>query len=378
MLSPGGGVPVRNAGPVRVLQGCSPARGTGCRFPPGAASVLYDPSMEAVSHAVAGKTSGAVFATDLALPGRRQGKVRDVYDLPAPRGGGGGAAGGARLLIVATDRVSAFDVVMPTPIAGKGKVLTEISTWWFRFIEKRSLAKTHLLSTDAGEVPASAFTGKTKRDDLAGRITIGRLCRVIPIECVVRGYLEGSGWKDYKATGAVSGVKLPAGLRQCDKLPEPIFTPATKAPQGQHDENISIERAAEEVGAKLMAWLKERSLAIYKAAAEYALSRGIIIADTKFEWGVVESDPGRPGPGFQEPILIDEALTPDSSRLWPADRYEPGHGQPSFDKQFLREYLEGLAGRGEWNKQAPGPALPREIVEKTMEKYREARDKLCN
>jgi phosphoribosylaminoimidazole-succinocarboxamide synthase len=340
--------------------------------------------MEAVSHPVSGKTSGAVFATDLSLPGRRQGKVRDIYQMPAQ-----GASGADRLLIVATDRVSAFDVVMPSPMAGKGKVLTEISTWWFRFIEKRGLAKTHILSTDAGEVPASAFTGKTKRDDLAGRITIGRLCRVIPIECVVRGYLEGSGWKDYKATGAVSGVKLPAGLRQCDKLPEAIFTPATKAPQGQHDENISIEQAAAEVGADLMAWLKAKSLAIYKTAADYALSRGIIIADTKFEWGVEDlvgrafSPPtGSPRQAeslpHQEPILIDEALTPDSSRFWPADRYEPGHGQPSFDKQFLREYLEGLASRGEWNKQAPGPALPREIVEKTMEKYREARDKLCS
>src|SRR4051812_17883405 len=188
---------------------------------------LYDPAMASVSQPVTRGTGGAVFSTDLALPGRRQGKVRDVYDLPGERGGP------ARLLIVASDRVSAFDVVMPTPIAGKGRMLTEISTWWFRFIERRGLARTHLLSTDAGEVPSSAFTGRTRRADVEGRITIGRRCRVIPIECVVRGYLEGWGWKDYQRTGSVSGVKLPRGLRQCDKLPEPIFTPATKAPQGQ-------------------------------------------------------------------------------------------------------------------------------------------------
>jgi phosphoribosylaminoimidazole-succinocarboxamide synthase len=320
--------------------------------------------MAPVSHPTLGGSAAPVFATDLSLAGRRQGKVRDVYDMP------GGRGGPPRVLIVATDRVSAFDVVMPTPIAGKGRVLTDISAWWFRFIEERGLAQTHLLSTDANEIPQSAFTGRTRREHIEGRITIGRRCRVIPIECVVRGYLEGSGWKDYKGTGSVSGVKLPPGLRQCDKLPRPIFTPATKAPQGQHDENISIQEASASVGEALMATLKDRSLAIYEAAAAYALTRGIIIADTKFEWGFEEGGDGK------EPIVIDEALTPDSSRFWPADRYEPGRSQPSYDKQFLREYLEDLVTSGKWNKQAPGPTLPADIVEKTAAKYLEARDQL--
>ncbi len=310
---------------------------------------------------------GVVFETQLAMPGRRRGKVRDVYDLP-------GWNGGKAILIVATDRVSAFDVVMPTPIPGKGKLLTEISTSWFRFIEGRGLAKTHVLSTDPGEIPASAFAGarSTRRGDLEGRITIGRACRVVLIECVARGYLEGSGWKDYKATGAVCGVKLPPGLRQCDRLPEPIFTPATKAPQGEHDENITFERAAEAVGRERMAWLHEKTLAIYTAAAEHALSRGIIIADTKFEFGVPVDDPD------SEPIVIDEALTPDSSRFWPADQYEPGHAQPSFDKQYLREYLQSLVDAGQWDKRDPGPELPSDIVERTVAKYIEARDRLAH
>ncbi len=304
----------------------------------------------------------AVFSTDLSLPGRREGKVRDVYELPD-----------SRLLIVASDRISAFDVVMPTPIPGKGRLLTELSTFWFGFIRERGLSATHVISTDSRDIPASAFQGaRVTRADMEGRVTIGRRARVVPIECVVRGYLEGSGWKDYQATGSVSGVKLPPGLRQCDRLPEPIFTPATKAPQGQHDENISIERAAAEVGADLMAGLRERTLAIYVAAAEYALKRGIIIADTKFEFGIPADDPA------SGPILIDEALTPDSSRFWPADRYEPGRAQASFDKQYLREYLQSLVDRGEWNKSAPGPRLPAEIVERTFSKYVEARDRLVS
>jgi phosphoribosylaminoimidazole-succinocarboxamide synthase len=313
-----------------------------------------------------------VFSTALDLPGRRQGKVRDVYDLP-----------GARLLIIATDRISAFDIVMPTPIPGKGRLLTEISTWWFRFIESRSLGKTHLLSTDAAEIPEEAFAPPhheppgtdashvpTTREMLTGRITIARRCRVIPIECVVRGYLEGSGWKDYQASGAVSGIPLPAGLRQCERLPQPIFTPATKAPQGEHDENVSFDDAAARVGAGVMHNLRQRSLAIYTAAADYALQRGIIIADTKFEFGFPEGGDG-------EPMLIDEALTPDSSRFWPADRYQPGQAQPSFDKQYLREYLETLVDEGSWNKQAPGPELPAEVVHQTVARYAEARQKLC-
>jgi phosphoribosylaminoimidazole-succinocarboxamide synthase len=296
--------------------------------------------------------------------------------------------------MVASDRISAFDVVMPTPIPGKGRLLTAISQWWFAFIERQKLAAHHLLSTDPGHVPASAFTGTTTRADLAGRIMIARRCRVIPIECVVRGYLEGSGWKEYQQTGAVCGVKLPAGLKQCDKLPEPIFTPATKAPQGQHDENISFDQAAEAVGRPLMTTLRDKSLAIYKAAAAHALSRGIIIADTKFEWGTPEDSAADgslaaagalaaggagvpPAARSPEPILIDEALTPDSSRFWPADTYQPGRAQKSFDKQFLREYLQALVDAGKWNKQAPGPELPRDVIEGTLAKYREAMERLC-
>jgi phosphoribosylaminoimidazole-succinocarboxamide synthase len=305
-----------------------------------------------------------VYSTQLNLPGRRQGKVRDVYEMPA------WAGALPRLLIVATDRISAFDVVMPTPIPGKGRLLTEISAWWFRFIESRRLARTHLLSTDVREVPEAAFAGGgTGRGELEGRITIARRCTVIPIECVVRGYLEGSGWKDYQRTAAVSGVRLPPGLRQCERLPEPIFTPATKAPQGEHDQNVSFEEAARRVGMDLMAKLREISLAIYSAAAEYARGCGIIIADTKFEFGFPEDGEG--------PLLIDEALTPDSSRFWPADQYQPGRAQASFDKQYLREYLESLVSKERWNKQAPGPQLPEEIVRQTLARYREARNRLC-
>jgi phosphoribosylaminoimidazole-succinocarboxamide synthase len=320
-------------------------------------------SANAVSSPASGANAGVTFSTDLSLPGRRQGKVRDLYELPASDGQP------ARVLMVASDRISAFDVVMPTAIPGKGRLLTAISRWWFGFVERQHLAAHHLLSTDPGEVPAAAFGGKTTRADLAGRIMIAKRCRVVPIECVVRGYLEGSGWKEYRETGAVCGVKLPSGLKQCDRLPEPIFTPATKAPQGQHDENISFEQAAAAVGRPLMTGLRDRSVAIYKAAAAHALSRGIIIADTKFEWGT-EREGG-------EPILIDEALTPDSSRFWPADSYEPGRAQKSFDKQFLREYLQALVDHGKWNKQAPGPELPRDVVEGTLAKYREAMERLC-
>jgi phosphoribosylaminoimidazole-succinocarboxamide synthase len=317
--------------------------------------------MGAVSHGLGSGTGGAVFETHLNLPGRRQGKVRDVYELP-------GGDGAGRVLMVATDRISAFDVVMPTPIPGKGKLLTAISAWWFEFIRARRLAPVHLLSTDVADIPEAAL-GREPREPLRGRIMIGRRCRVVPVECVVRGYLEGSGWKEYREAGSVCGIRLPAGLRQCERLPEPIFTPATKAPQGQHDENISFERAAEEAGEGLMRTLRERSLAIYRAAAEHALSRGIIIADTKFEFGYPDKAGG-------QPVLVDEALTPDSSRFWPADSYEPGRAQKSFDKQFLREYLQGLVDGGRWNKQAPGPELPREIVEGTLAKYREAAERL--
>jgi phosphoribosylaminoimidazole-succinocarboxamide synthase len=311
--------------------------------------------------------------TSLALPLLRKGKVRDVYDIPAGMLTSSlrAAAAGA-LLIIASDRISAFDVVMPTPITGKGAVLTQLSTFWLRFIEARGLARTHLISTDHTLLPDSIFTsGGTTREQLAGRIMIARKAQVIPIECVARGYLEGSGWKEYQQSQSVCGVPLPPGLSQCSKLPMPIFTPATKEELGKHDENISFERAASIAGEGVMEQLRETTLAIYMAAAEHARNRGIIIADTKFEFGIAQD-----GAGGTDPILIDEALTPDSSRFWPADDYQPGRVQKSFDKQFLREYLETLVAKGVWNKQAPGPELPPEVVERTITKYREAMERL--
>lgn len=311
----------------------------------------------------------ALFETDLRLPGRREGKVRDIYRLP----------GAAKIAIIATDRLSAFDVVMPTPIPGKGVLLTEIAAFWLRLIQNRGLCETHLLSTDAGAIPDAALTGTiVRRRDIEGRVTIGRRCRVLPVEFVVRGYLEGSGWRDYQQSGSVCGVSLPAGLRQCDRLPEPIFTPATKAEGGAHDENIDADTAADIIdpiaGDGATARLIEMALRIYREASAYAAERGIIIADTKFEFGLPLDERGEPtGEG---PILIDEALTPDSSRFWPADCYEPGRAQPSFDKQFVREYLQELVDRGEWNKTAPGPVLPAEVVRGTLERYRAVRDLL--
>lgn len=326
------------------------------------------PSQEVDAHA-------AVFDSSLNLPGRRAGKVRDTYTLPAnPLAGPDDPASLDRILMVASDRLSAFDVVMPTPIPGKGVLLTKVAAFWLGWIESQGLCRTHLLSTDAREIPDSAFgSGSTPREHLAGRVTIGRRCRVVPIECVVRGYLEGSGWKDYQRSGEICGVRLPAGLRQCDRLPEPIFTPATKAEEG-HDENITFETAAASVGEERMAWLRERSLAIYSAAAAYALERGVIIADTKFEFGLPLDSDDRPT--SDEPILIDEALTPDSSRFWPFDRYEPGHAQPSYDKQFVREHLQSLVDAGVWDKTAPGPTLPDDVVAGTLARYREAVDRL--
>ncbi len=322
-------------------------------------------------------------APTIDLPLVRRGKVREVYELPPSLRGTGVSPvhkldEEPRLLMVASDRISAFDVVMPTPITGKGRLLTEIAAWWFDFLSQRKIVESHILSTDvdALDLPLTAEA----REYLRGRSTICRRCGVVPIECVVRGYLEGSGWKEYRQTGAVSGVRLPAGLRQCDKLPEPIFTPATKAAEG-HDENVSFEQAAEslgENGLETMGYLRDVSLKIYKAAAEHALARGIIIADTKFEFGFPEGTDDRSGRVWTPPILIDEALTPDSSRFWPADSYEPGHAQKSFDKQFLREYLETLVESGSWNKTPPGPELPASVVEGTLARYREARDRLCS
>ncbi len=312
-----------------------------------------------------------LFESRLELPDRRRGKVRDIYRIP------GSSGVSARVLMVASDRLSAFDVVLPTPIPRKGCLLSEMAAFWLRFIESKGLAGTHLLSTDVRDIPGIAFGAtSTDRASLVGRVTIGRLCRVIPVECVVRGYLEGSGLKDYRETGSVCGISLPPGLRQCDRLPAPIFTPATKEEQGKHDENISFDRAAAVAGAELMDRLRQTSLAIYAAASAHALSRGIIIAETKFEFGIPIDDRG--DDIGTEPIIIDEALTPDSSRFWPADSYEPGRPQASFDKQFVREHLESLVAKGTWNKTAPGPVLPPEIVEGTLARYREARDRLLS
>jgi phosphoribosylaminoimidazole-succinocarboxamide synthase len=290
----------------------------------------------------------------------RRGKVRDVYEV------------GGDLLIVTTDRISAFDYVLGSGIPDKGKVLTQLSGFWFDMM--RDLVPHHLLSMDAEQFPEPA---RRHAGQLRGRAMLVRRTEPIPIECVARGYLSGSGWKEYQQSGSVCGVKLPAGLRESDRLPEPIFTPATKADTG-HDVNISEAEAGRLVGADLIARLKSLTLDIYRRGVAHAASKGIIIADTKFEFGLV-GGAGAPGDlphrsdretGAQaaEIILIDEALTPDSSRFWPQDTYEPGHGQPSFDKQFVRDYLEQI----KWNKQPPVPSLPDEVIQRTREKYVEA------
>ncbi len=317
-------------------------------------------------------TDKPLLESRLALPGRRSGKVRDIYDLPTGLASMPGPDA-PWLVMVATDRISAFDVVMPTPIPGKGRVLTALSVFWLKFIAAKAICRTHLLATEVNRLADRALSPDgTPREQLAGRIMLCRKTKVVPIECVVRGYLEGSGWKEYLASGSVCGVKLPKGLRQCDRLPEPIFTPATKEEVGTHDQNISFERACEVVGRPLMEKLRAASLAIYNAASEHARARGIIIADTKFEFGLPLDGTG----AASEPILIDEALTPDSSRFWPADTYAPGGPQKSYDKQFLREYLETLVAAGKWNKQAPGPALPKDVADATIAKYREACERL--
>lgn len=271
-----------------------------------------------------------------------QGKVRDVY-----------AIDDQRLLIVATDRLSAFDVVLPDPIPGKGEVLTRISNFWFE--RTREIIDNHLLPEPLSFVlPHEADIGR-----LAKRSVVTRRLRPLPVEAVVRGYIIGSGWKDYCADGKICDIKLPTGLQLADRLPEPIFTPATKASAGAHDENISLAEMTGLIGSDLTARVRDTALALYRAAADYARARGIIVADTKFEFGL--DDDGRL-------FLIDEALTPDSSRFWPARSYRPGISPPSFDKQFVRDYLETL----EWDKKAPGPRLPGEIIERTSEKYQEA------
>jgi len=276
-----------------------------------------------------------------------RGKVRDIYDL------------GDKLLIVATDRLSAFDVVMPTPIPDKGKVLTQLSLFWFELLQ--DVIPNHILSATDFPAPFDAY-----REQLAGRAMLVRKTQPLPIECVVRGYLSGSGWKEYQATGKVCGIALPSGLRESDKLPEPIFTPATKATSG-HDENISFERAAELIGKPLAEKVRAVSIEIYNRASAYAAPRGVLLADTKFEFGLLNNlCPTRQA--AEELIWIDEALTPDSSRFWPASQYRPGGAQPSFDKQFVRDYLERI----QWPKIPPGPELPPDVVASTRAKYREA------
>jgi len=284
---------------------------------------------------------------ETSLPGQkpwRKGKVRDVYDL------------GDRLLVVATDRLSAFDVVLPTGIPGKGILLTQMSLFWFRLLA--DVVPHHVLTADVDEYPVEL---RAFREQLEGRSMIVVKTDVLPVECVVRGYLVGSGWKDYKATGSVCGIALPAGLRESDPIEPPIFTPATKAETG-HDENIPFETMAATVGEERAVEARRVSLEIYSRARAYAEARGIILADTKFEFGVRD---GRL-------VWIDEALTPDSSRFWPKDGYAPGRSQPSFDKQFVRDYLETLR----WDKQPPGPELPPDVVDRTLEKYVEAFDRL--
>ncbi len=272
----------------------------------------------------------------------QHGKVRDVYDF------------GDRLLLVATDRISAFDWILPTGIPDKGRVLTQMSDFWFDRLD----VEHHLLSLDVTTLP---LPDGTNVDELNGRSMVVRKSKVVPIECVVRGYLAGSGWKEYQQSQSVCGIELPRDLVNSSRLPEPIFTPATKAEEG-HDENIPFERMCEIVGTELSETLRQKSLDIYQAAAEYALQKGIVIADTKFEFGQVDG----------ELILIDEVLTPDSSRFWPEDQYEPGKNQPSFDKQFVRDWLETT----DWDKNSPPPEVPAEIVSQTRAKYIDAYHRL--
>src|SRR5688572_47507 len=285
----------------------------------------------------------AVHETQIAgLTRIHRGKVRDVY-----------AINESSLLIVATDRLSAFDVILPDPIPGKGRILNAISNFWFA--RTSHIIRNHLLDHPLAQVLPDA----AERAQVEGRAVVARRLKALPIEAVVRGYLIGSGWKDYQSTGAICGIALPAGLRQAEKLPQVIFTPATKAAVGDHDENISFEEAARRVGSELAARVREVSIALYEHASQHAARRGIIIADTKFEFGLAPDG---------ELLLIDEALTPDSSRFWPADTWRVGTSPPSFDKQYVRDYLETL----DWNKQAPGPHLPPEVIAQTVARYEEA------
>jgi phosphoribosylaminoimidazole-succinocarboxamide synthase len=293
--------------------------------------------------------SNAVIRTDLPeLNLLHRGKVRDMYEIPGHED---------KLLMIATDRISAYDVVMDDPIADKGKMLTQISLFWFDLLA--DIVPNHLISADADQYPEVCHQ---YRDQLEGRSMLVRRTKVMPIECIVRGYLSGSFWSAYKKDTTVCGVALPEGMQESDKFPQPLFTPSTKAEQGLHDENISVAQMEEIVGKEVADKMADISIRLYEKASEYARSKGIIIADTKFEIGMIDG----------ELILIDEVLTPDSSRFWPMDEYTPGQGQPSFDKQFLRDYLSSL----DWDKQPPPPPLPAEIVEKTAARYKEAQERL--
>jgi len=292
------------------------------------------------------ENSEPVIETNLkGIPLFFRGKVRDIYDL------------GKELLIVATDRISAFDVVLPTPIPDKGEILNKISLFWFNYL--KDVVPNHLITGDVEDFPSKLSSHK---EILRDRSMLVKKARRINIECVVRGYLSGSAWQDYERERKVCGIDLPKGLRESDRLPQPIFTPATKAQTGNHDINITERQLIDNEGEEVSLFLKEKSLACYKKASDYALSRGIIIADTKFEFGFIGRDI----------VLIDEVLTPDSSRFWDRDSYEPGKPQLSFDKQFVRDYLESL----NWDKKPPAPELPEEIVENTRQKYHQAYQKL--
>jgi len=275
-----------------------------------------------------------------------RGKVRDMYEIPGHDD---------KLLMVVTDRISAYDVVMNDPIPGKGKILTEMSLFWLKLLD--DVVKNHLITADVDQYPAVC---QPYADQLRGRSMLIRKAKPVPIECIVRGYLSGSFWSAYKKNTTVCGFKLPEGMSESDKFPEPLFTPSTKAEQGLHDENISIKQMRELVGRELTDTMAEISIELYQRAADYALTKGIIIADTKFEMGL--DDDGKL-------LLIDEVLTPDSSRFWPLDQYTPGKGQPSFDKQFLRNYLQSLVDTGKWDKTPPPPTLPSEIIKITAERY---------
>ena len=286
-----------------------------------------------------------VMTTSLAgLGPRRQGKVRDIYDL------------GDQLLLVATDRISAFDVVMAEPIPDKGRILTRLSAFWFRHLA--DLTPNHLVSLTVEEFPPAC---RPFQDLLAGRTMLVRKCKPLPVECIVRGYLSGSGWAEYRQKGAIGGLALPPGLIESQKLPEPIFTPSTKAELGTHDENIAFAAMASRIGAELAARVRDLSLALYRRALTWAEPRGIIIADTKFEFGLADGTD-------EKLLLIDEVLTPDSSRFWPREDYQPGGPQKSYDKQYLRDYLESLG----WNKKPPPPPLPADVIANTRARYLQA------